>query len=694
MAESGERLLDGRYRIIKKLNHGGMGVVYLAEDSRTGFAERLVAIKKNTNVHAQGEQWFIREATMLQKLGSHDALPNLRDFFVGEDGAQYLVMEYIDGVNLKDALNTRNAPLTERQALVWLEQVMDALEHLHRHSVLHRDVKPGNIILRHRDKKAVLVDLGLANYHTGDETSTNWGARGYTPPEQYAGHSDVRADIYALGATLYALLTNSTPPDSGKLHQKAETLTRPRKLNPAISAQTEKVILRAMQLEPEKRYQQIAAMRRALHPPMRNWRLYSVAVTLTVVLFITFWLSQRGVPGFPVDNPTLTPALPSVTNSPTQPTPTTQPASTSTTESAAQITPTVTLFLTTTPTMRAEATATNTSVASATPTPTVTRMAATAIQTVTRLPTATATPAPTVAPTATPTVIPTTTPTRTALPTFTRTPLPSSTRTIAPTLTWTPAATATATITPRPSATRTATITATKPSTATRTVTAMATATRLATSTPAPTFTPTPPATPTNRPVATAIPRPPTVQPTAVAAAQPAEVICTVLRGLNLRNGPGTNYTPPLRTLPPDQQIRATGRNQTGNWIQGQLATETVSGWVNADAANVRCTGSLNALPVVPTPPPPTAAPTPTAVPPEATPTAVPPESTPTAVPPETTATTGRPEATATAVPPEPTRESTSPPNPTSPPEPTPVPAQDDPTPVPPQDDDPTPAPP
>jgi serine/threonine-protein kinase len=270
MLEIGQELQQGRYRIKERLTQGGMGTVYLATDRN--LAERPVAIKENSDASTITQEQFQREAAMLARL-THPNLPRVTDYFIEPSGRQYLVMDYIPGEDLRQIVIRRGGQLPEDEALAWLDGVLSALEYMHGwidndtglpRPIIHRDIKPSNI-KRTPNGRIVLVDFGLAKYHSGDETQI--GARavtpGYSPLEQYTGGTDVRADIYALGATLYALLTGERPPDS-PARASGAALPSPRQRNPTVSRNTERVLLRALQMQANERFQSVQEMRAAL----------------------------------------------------------------------------------------------------------------------------------------------------------------------------------------------------------------------------------------------------------------------------------------------------------------------------------------------------------------------------------------------------------------------------------------------
>ncbi len=268
-------VLQGRYQIIEPIARGGMGAVYLAEDQR--LPGRVVAIKENLAANAGSRHQFEREAVILARL-RHPNLPQVTDFFVEGDGKQYLVMEYVPGENLQQILTRLHGPLPTDQALAIIQEVMAALAFLHAwrdpktgqlRPVIHRDIKPANI-KRTPEGRIVLVDFGIAKVDSSTMTGTAVSAKaltpGYAPLEQYSGGTDARSDIYALGATLYALLTGKAPPTATDMamvgaKQRAPLLGGLKSIPPAIA----KVIEQAMQSLPKDRYQSIAAMYQALY---------------------------------------------------------------------------------------------------------------------------------------------------------------------------------------------------------------------------------------------------------------------------------------------------------------------------------------------------------------------------------------------------------------------------------------------
>jgi serine/threonine-protein kinase len=185
-------------------------------------------------------------------------------------------MDFVPGQDLKQILDeARRAgrQLEERQVLGWAAQLCDGLEYLHQQSppVLHRDIKPANIKLT-PGGVIKLVDFGLVKILAEDDSRTvtilqGRGTARYTPLEQYGGdtgHTDARSDLYALGATLYHLLTGEAPPEAKQRFLSPDSLRLPRQANPAISPRTERAILWAMEMHPDRRPANVAELRQVL----------------------------------------------------------------------------------------------------------------------------------------------------------------------------------------------------------------------------------------------------------------------------------------------------------------------------------------------------------------------------------------------------------------------------------------------
>jgi serine/threonine-protein kinase len=271
--------LRNRYRIIETIGQGGMGSVYLAEDLRLEgrkCALKAVRIDPNTDPQLVSElqHQFSREASTLARL-DHPNLPKVSDYFT-ENALDYLVMDYVAGKNLKEIMDESRRHdrfLVEVEVLNWGKQLCDALEYLHTQAtpVLHRDIKPSNIKLA-PSGLIKLVDFGLVKVMVRDDSRTitvlqGRGTAAYTPMEQYGEddtHTDVRSDIYSLGATLYHLFTNQQPPEARQRFLKPTSLAPLRQINSAISEQTERAIHAAIAMHPDDRPANIAEFRELL----------------------------------------------------------------------------------------------------------------------------------------------------------------------------------------------------------------------------------------------------------------------------------------------------------------------------------------------------------------------------------------------------------------------------------------------
>jgi serine/threonine protein kinase/Tol biopolymer transport system component len=259
-----EYLLNGRYRIVEILGLGGMGAVYRAIDENLGLE---VAVKENFYTTDEYSRQFRREATILAS-SRHTNLPRVSDHFEIEGQGQYLVMDYIEGEDLRQRID-RVGVLSDEEVIVTGAAICDALHYLHTRKppILHRDLKPGNIKI---DPEGVvyLVDFGLAKIVKGSQVTTT-GARamtpGYSSPEQYGTQrTDARSDVYSLGATLYAALTNTIPEDGLARAMEQADLTPIRKRNLKVSRRLAVVIEKALAVYPEDRYQTAEEYKEAL----------------------------------------------------------------------------------------------------------------------------------------------------------------------------------------------------------------------------------------------------------------------------------------------------------------------------------------------------------------------------------------------------------------------------------------------
>jgi serine/threonine protein kinase len=266
----GYQLQSGKYIIIRMLAQGGFGVTYLARSDR---GEQVVIKTLNETVQcrpdfAKFQEDFVREALRLAKC-SHPHIVRVNDVF--QQGQLWcIVMEYIQGKNLADIVANRSI-LPEAEAIGYIQQIGEALTVVHKQGLLHRDVKPANIIIRANQPEAVLIDFGIAREFTHDLTqlhTANLSDR-FAPIEQYLSVAKRGAytDVYALAATLYFLLTKRLPPPAPLRANGTEVLEPPQQINPSISNRVNEAILKGMELKANNRPQSMQEWLQLLKEP-------------------------------------------------------------------------------------------------------------------------------------------------------------------------------------------------------------------------------------------------------------------------------------------------------------------------------------------------------------------------------------------------------------------------------------------
>lgn len=271
MLDSGA-VLQERYRIVRPLGEGGMGAVYRAWDLRLKIPVALKEMLPQpgldpVKLEALREQ-FQQEAAVLARLG-HPHLVRVTDYFE-EQGSAYLVMDFVEGQSLATVIAQEGAQ-TEARVLTWARQILEALQYCHDRGVVHRDLKPQNIIIR-ADGSAVLVDFGLVKLWDPTDPRTRTVMRGmgtpeYAPPEQYSesgDHTGPHSDLYSLGATLYHALTGKIPPSATDRMAMPERFASLRQFAPAVSATTESAVMKALTLTVSDRWRTANEMLQAL----------------------------------------------------------------------------------------------------------------------------------------------------------------------------------------------------------------------------------------------------------------------------------------------------------------------------------------------------------------------------------------------------------------------------------------------
>jgi beta-lactam-binding protein with PASTA domain/tRNA A-37 threonylcarbamoyl transferase component Bud32 len=261
-------LFDGRYRILRKLGSGGMANVYLAEDEELG---RRVAIKILNDRYANDELFierFRREAKSAAAL-SHPNIVSIYDRGQAE-GTYYIAMEVIEGRSLKELILTRG-PLPIGQAIAYTLEILDALRFAHRHGIIHRDVKPHNILIG--GERLKVTDFGIARAGASQMTEAGsiMGTAQYLSPEQARGAPvTASSDLYSVGIVLYEMLTGKVPFSGDSAIEIAmkhlnELPKPPSKIRPEIPEDLDHVVLRALAKAPEDRYQTAEEFAEDLH---------------------------------------------------------------------------------------------------------------------------------------------------------------------------------------------------------------------------------------------------------------------------------------------------------------------------------------------------------------------------------------------------------------------------------------------
>lgn len=251
----GKTLSNGKYTLDEELGRGGFGITFKATHH---FLHQTVVIKtlnealRNDRNFAEFQRKFQDEARRLA-MCPHPHIVRVSDFFI-EDGLSFMVMDYIPGQTLED-LVFPDYPLPEAIAIQYIRQIGSALQLVHRNGLLHRDIKPQNIILRQGTQEVVLIDFGIAREFTPGSTQTHTSmlSSGYAPIEQYLAQEkrSPATDVYGLAATLYALLTATIPVAS--ILRQHQPLPEPIELQPQISRSVNQAILRGMALNASDR---------------------------------------------------------------------------------------------------------------------------------------------------------------------------------------------------------------------------------------------------------------------------------------------------------------------------------------------------------------------------------------------------------------------------------------------------------
>ncbi|MBQ8116759.1 MAG: serine/threonine protein kinase [Lachnospiraceae bacterium] len=250
-------LVDGKYKILSEIGHGGMSVVYMAINEKANKTWAIKEVRKDGVLDFEAvRQGLIVETDMLKKL-KHPYLPSIVD--VIEDANSFLiVMDYIEG-NALDTVLQEYGPLPQEYVIEWAKQLCDVLGYLHSRTpaIIYRDIKPANIMLK-PDGTITLIDFGTAREYKEKNLAdtTCLGTIGYAAPEQFGGmgQTDARTDIYCLGTTLYHLVTGYNPSDP------PYEVKPIREIDPALSGGLENILTKCVQKNPDERYQSCAEL--------------------------------------------------------------------------------------------------------------------------------------------------------------------------------------------------------------------------------------------------------------------------------------------------------------------------------------------------------------------------------------------------------------------------------------------------
>ncbi len=267
----GKTLQGGKYTLEEELGHGGFGVTYKATHHYLGQTVVIKTLNESFRSHPNFEQFqrrFQDEARALA-LCLHPNIVRVSDFFV-EAEWPYMAMDYVPGQTLQEVVFP-DKPLDEATALYYIRQIGEALKVVHQQGLLHRDIKPGNIILRQGTQEVVLIDFGIARGFTSDSTQTHTSmvSDGYAPIEQYLikEKRTPAADVYGLAATLYALLTAQVPTPA--VIRDRQPMPVPRDLRPELSRAVNQAVMRGMAVETRHRPVSVEAWLSLLpNPPL------------------------------------------------------------------------------------------------------------------------------------------------------------------------------------------------------------------------------------------------------------------------------------------------------------------------------------------------------------------------------------------------------------------------------------------
>lgn len=285
------KTLGGRYEVLEQIGGGGMALVYKA---KCLLLDRFVAIKVLKDEFVNDEEFirkFRRESQAAASL-SHPNIVNIYDVGVEDQGdskIHYIVMEYINGKTLKEIIN-ENGKLTIEDALNYSTQIAEALEHAHKNHIVHRDIKPHNIMITN-DNRVKVTDFGIARAATSSTVTTTSNVLGsvhyFSPEQARGGYTDEKSDIYSLGIVIYEMVTGKLPyngesPITVALKHVQEDIVPPRELAPEIPLGLQEIILKSVQKRQADRYSNIIELKNDLQKLRVNGNNFSLNNTNTI----------------------------------------------------------------------------------------------------------------------------------------------------------------------------------------------------------------------------------------------------------------------------------------------------------------------------------------------------------------------------------------------------------------------------
>ncbi|MBY0552288.1 MAG: serine/threonine protein kinase [Candidatus Obscuribacterales bacterium] len=252
--EPGLSLQNGRLRVVRQLSFGGLSAIYLCQDQGKDLVvlkESVIPPDSKPEIRQKAEELFARESRFLMKL-DHAQIVKVLDYFA-ESGRNYMLLEYINGQDLRQYVK-QHGPCSERTTLLWLCQICDILTYLHAQEppVVHRDLTPDNVVLR-EDGTLKLIDFGAANELIGTATGTLVGKQAFISPEQLRGKATTSSDIYALGCSMFYLLTGEDP--------EPLSVSCVKDVRPEVSSELSALIESCTDMEAKARPQSAAAIK-------------------------------------------------------------------------------------------------------------------------------------------------------------------------------------------------------------------------------------------------------------------------------------------------------------------------------------------------------------------------------------------------------------------------------------------------